>query len=95
MINETGKSRRFLLKRRASPYLLLMAVHHYAYLLMLLVPPSIEGLLPMADEVIACRSKIRLSDRFGDVDIPSHVVRIERGFVKRGRWLHLPVPLPL
>jgi len=48
----------------------------------------------MADEVIVCRSVMSLSRRLGDVDIPSHVVEIERGFGKREDWLHFPVPLP-
>jgi len=86
--------------RSVSPYLFMVFVH-YAYLLILVVPilpctlASMEGLLLTIDEVIVCRSDRRLSDRFGDVDIPSHVVAFERGSVKRDRWLRFPVLNPL
>ena len=52
----------------------------------------------MSGGVRACQSNIihtclTVSAVQDDVDIPSHVVEIERGSGKRGHWLHLHLPL--
>ena len=58
------------------------------------------SLSPTPDGVRACQSKIRDAyltvSAMHDVDIPSHVVEIERGIGKEKQWLHfLPLEPPL